>query len=376
MNKLVEECFTLFTFKGEGCMKILFIYYVPSGGVETLARQRSLALQRKGVIFEFLYYQKGSGLQNIKEKTYITDKDHVIQSIVEREKYNAIIVNTDNVIIEKLRKMGYKGKIIYEIQGLGSFEQAERFLEFVQPKIERHIDAILYPQTPHLKKYIEKYFTNTKKYCFHNCIDTELFSYVEGLPTENNSIIGWVGRIEENKNWQLFLKICARLLEWNKDLKVWMFGDDTLSFLTDEQKRKFENQVAELGLENVIERFSNVPYDQMPIYYSRIGNSGGFLCSTSKVEGFGYAIVEAMSCMCPVITTDSDGVKSFVFHNETGKIFPQDDVDAGVKEAKDLFNHPVLKQKIRTNARDYIQHHFSPEIYAQHMMNMFKELKI
>ena len=203
-----------------------------------------------------------------------------------------------------------------------------------------------------------------------------MFSYVEGLPTEKNSIIGWVGRIEENKNWQLFLKICARLLEWNKDLKVWMFGDDTLSFLTDEQKRKFENQVAELGLENVIERFSNVPYDQMPIYYSRIGNSGGFLCSTSKVEGFGYAIVEAMSCMCPVITTDSDGVKSFVFHNETGKIFPQDDVDAGVKEAKDLFNHPVLKQKIRTNARDYIQHHFSPEIYAQHMMNMFKELKI
>ena len=100
------------------------------------------------------------------------------------------------------------------------------------------------------------------------------------------------------------------------------------------------------------------------------------MCSTSKVEGFGYAIVEAMSCMCPVITTDSDGVKSFVFHNETGKIFPQDDVDAGVKEAKDLFNHPVLKQKIRTNARDYIQHHFSPEIYAQHMMNMFKELKI
>lgn len=38
--------------------------------------------------------------------------------------------------------------------------------------------------------------------------------------------------------------------------------------------------------------FSNVSNEHMADYFSMIGDSGVFLCSTSKVEGFGYAIVE------------------------------------------------------------------------------------
>lgn len=39
-------------------MNILFVYYVSSGGVETLNRQRSSALKKKNIKCHFLYYQK------------------------------------------------------------------------------------------------------------------------------------------------------------------------------------------------------------------------------------------------------------------------------------------------------------------------------
>ncbi|WP_376768255.1 glycosyltransferase [Paenibacillus alginolyticus] len=54
--------------------------------------------------------------------------------------------------------------------------------------------------------------------------------------------------------------------------------------------------------------------------HPRFFHFGGSLYSTSKVEGAPYSILEAMSCRCPVLTSDSDGVSSAVIHNQTGKI--------------------------------------------------------
>ena len=45
-------------------MNVLFVYYLPSGGVETLNRQRSIALKRKNINCHFLYYRKERELIN------------------------------------------------------------------------------------------------------------------------------------------------------------------------------------------------------------------------------------------------------------------------------------------------------------------------
>ncbi|MEC0298328.1 MULTISPECIES: glycosyltransferase [Peribacillus] len=37
------------------------------------------------------------------------------------------------------------------------------------------------------------------------------------------------------------------------------------------------------------------------------------------VEVAPFALLEAMSCKCPVLTTDSDGEGSPIIHNQTGK---------------------------------------------------------
>lgn len=113
----------------------------------------------------------------------------------------------------------------------------------------------------------------------------------------------------------------------------------------------------------------------MAEYFSRIGDSGGFLCSTSKVEGFGYAVLEAMLCRCPVISTDSDGVKSFIIHNKTGKFFELGNIQQAVNEAVDLMFNQTLREQIRRRGVNHIKNHFSEEKYAENFLNMVKKLK-
>ncbi|WP_394549216.1 glycosyltransferase family 4 protein [Priestia aryabhattai] len=356
-------------------MNILFVYYYPSGGVETLARQRSYALKKHGIEFDFLYYKQGPGIQNIDmNSTFITNDDKEIERIINTGNYEAIVVCSDHTFLSRVRKMNFKGKLIYEVQGLGSFSQAEDWLRQAQPCVTENADAILLPKTPHLNRLVEKYYPLMKKYAFHNCIDTNMFSYRTVDNIESSPIIGWVGRIEENKNWEGFLELGYEIIKSNPLVKLWMFIDSSLT--TPTQNRLFKNMINQYQLNNNIYIHDNIPHHKMPEYYSIIRDSGGFLCSTSKVEGFGYAVVEAMSCRCPVLTTDSDGIRSFVLHNYTGKIYSIEDLKSALEEANSLLTNRALRQQIGLNAQQYIHAHFTPRKYAKNFINMLRDLGI
>ncbi|MGG5253247.1 glycosyltransferase family 4 protein [Neobacillus sp. SM06] len=355
-------------------MNILFVYYYPSGGVETLARQRSLALKPYGIKFHFLYYAKGPGLQNIKrEKTFITHSDEEIRQILTEGNYAAIIVCSDHLFTKKARDFGYKGVILYEVQGLGSYQQADNWLQSAQTTIRSNADALLYPKTPHLIQLIDKYYPDMKKFSFPNCIATKIFKYKPNTK-HPQPIIGWVGRIEKNKNWEAFLEIGARLLSLNPKLELWMFEDD--SFSAASERTHFAKKVEELQLTDKLKIYKNLPHKQMPYYYSQIGHSGGFLCSTSRVEGFGYAVLEAMSCRCPVLCSNSDGILNIVTHNFSGKIFPQDDLDTAVMEARELLSNSAERTRLSQTALNQIQLHFTPSQYAAHFLDMLKDLHV
>jgi len=357
-------------------MNILFTFFIPSGGVETLNRQRFYALSQKGINCHFLYTQPGTGLHNkTNAPIFVTNDDNRIKEIIKNGNYVAIVVGSDLVMMQKLRKLGYKGLLIYEVQGLGNNkEYAEEFLKkHAYPVINSVCDAILYPKTPHLVKAFETHFPLKEKFCFHNCFNTKGFNY-RRLPKKDTPIIGWVGRLEENKNWRDFLLIGAKLIQENPSIQLWMFEDNTLS--TKEIRVEFEKKVSELNLRPHLTIYANQPHCKMAEYFSVIGDSGGFLCSTSKVEGFGYAVLEAMVCRCPVLSSDSDGVRSFIAHNITGKFFELGNIFHAVQEGKELLSNIQLRESIRQKGVEHIEKNFSPENYAENFIAMIKKLQM
>ncbi len=356
-------------------LNVLFTFYIPSGGVETLNRQRLYALSQAGITCHFLYSQSGTGLQNKTDAAlYVTNTDLGIKEILQKGSYDAIVVGSDLSMLQRLRTLGYEGILIFESQGIGhDKDYAEKFVKaHALPIINPYCDAILYPKTPHLIKAFETYFPAKKKYSFHNCFNSRDFHYRQ-LPKKPNPIIGWVGRLEENKNWRDFLMIGAKLIRKNPSIRLWMFEDSTLA--PPDQRKAFETVIKQLNLQSHLTVFANLPHDRMADHYSMIGDSGGFLCSTSKVEGFGYAVLEAMICRCPVLSTDSDGVRHFIIHNITGKFFTLGNIQHAVKEGHDLIANTSLREAIRQRASQHIQQNFSPGEYAAHFLNMITELK-
>jgi glycosyltransferase involved in cell wall biosynthesis len=355
-------------------MKLLFTYIVPSGGMETLNRIRCQALQNRGILCHLLYGTGGAGLQNlIGIPTHVTDTDEAIYHLLHTEHFDAVIVNSNFVMMERIRRFGYAGPVIYEVQGLGQRAQAIQTLSDALPFIYSHCNAALYPPTSHLIELFQSMLPGLKQYCFPNIFDSDAFTYRQH-PVNPFPILGWVGRIEANKNWKAFLEIGYWMIHFNPNIRLWIFEDANIYI--HEERVAFEEMLQQLNLMPHLSMISNLPHQQMADYLSMIGDSGGFLCSTSILEGFGYAVAEAMSCRCPVLTTDSDGVRILIAHDQTGKFYPQGIIQEAVNQGKELMNDSDLRQNIRDHAQQHIRNSFSPEQYCQNFTNMLHELGV
>ncbi|NRD78503.1 glycosyltransferase family 4 protein [Bacillus sp. BRMEA1] len=355
-------------------MKLLFTFYHPSGGMGTLNHIRCEALQQAGVTCHLLYSKYSQGYKNIKGiTTFITNQDEEIRDIIHKESYDAIIVASDYFLLEKLRNLGYKGTIIYEVQGFGDWETSLLTIQTVAPYVITYSNAVLLPDTSHLVSLFKSHTQSVRQFSFNLPLDTRKFRYI-AYPIKPFPIIGWVGRIEHNKNWSDFLEIGHRMIEENPHLYLWMFCDMDLS--APSEKERFESKVDQLELRSRLIRYVNVPQQLMADYYSIIGDSGGFLCSTSFLEGFGYAVAEALLCRCPVLATDSDGVRRFIFHNKTGMFYNRGDIDDAVQKANDMMINKSLRTTLREAGEMHILKHFSEDAYVRNFIYMLKNLGI
>ncbi len=358
-------------------MKLLFTYFVPSGGVETLNRERFRALRARGVECHFLYQTDGAGVHNRPPDMplYIADDMQTLRSILERHAFDAVIVSSNYMMLERVRQCGFQNPVIYECQGLGTLEQAIGTLLEALPYVHTCSNAVLFPRTKHMRQLFDSIFPGIRKFSFHNCLHADSFSYRPGAPpTRQGPIIGWVGRLEQNKNWRSFLRMAKRWCELQPHLTLWVYADQNLNEAG--EKEAFERLIHEYSLASRIVLHPPVPHAEMAVHYSRIGDSGGFLCSTSLYEGFGYALLEAMSCRCPVLSSNSDGPSSFILHNKTGKLYPVHNEAKGIREGIELLRNAPLREKLRKRGQAYVRQHFSPAVYADHFLKMLAELGV
>lgn len=356
-------------------MRLLFAYYLPSGGMETLNRLRSEALRRIGVDCHLLYFWQGAGAKNNTSgiPTFITNNDEEIRGLLLAGAYDAVIVSNDVQTLERFRRLGFVKPLIYESQGLGTSAQAKETLLGAAPYLRSFANAIVYPRTSHLHELFSGMYSDIAQFSFDNLLDVERFGY-HPVPIHPHPIIGWIGRIEPNKNWRAYLQIGAELVRRRHDVHLWMFEDPTLNH--PDEEAAFGREVAQLGLGPRIVRKFNVPNLVMSDYLSIIGDSGGFLASTSITEGFGYAVGEAMLCRCPVVAADSDGVRAFIEHSLTGLLYPQQGLAVAADLGEALLKDGGFRERIRTVGRHYVLERFAPARYVANMMHMLQALGI
>ncbi|WP_127533313.1 glycosyltransferase family 4 protein [Paenibacillus kobensis] len=358
-------------------MEVLFVFAIPSGGMNTLNRERIRALTASGIPCRLLYFAHGSGMHAgpMPCPVHYSYSAEEMKQLLLQHPPSLIVMTSWYAELYLLRSIGYKGPLVFEIQGLGPLQEARKAMSDAFPFIQPHANAVLYPGTPLVAALASVMLPHKTMFSFPNPIDTAQFRYIAGKGNAAKSMpLLWIGRIHPNKGWLEYLHIARLLAERGENPDLWMFEDPQLS--TAEEREAFAQTAVALGLADRIKLLPNVPRPQMAEYLSAAADSGGMLLMTSLSEGAPYAVLEAMSCRCPVLTGDNDGVRTMIDDGVHGIYYEFGDVAGAADSAQRLRHDSRLRRSVVAKAEQRVQTEFTPARYVASFKQMMRALGV
>lgn len=150
---------------------------------------------------------------------------------------------------------------------------------------------------------------------------------------ENKEVLA-VGRYAYQKGFDLLLQAWAAVC---REVSGW-----TLRIVGDGELRgEMERQVARLGLEDSV-RLARPTSDIVPIY-----RQASVFVLSSRYEGFGLVLLEAMTCGLPCVSFDCEyGPSEILADGRDGFLVPAGDTDALAARLLTLMRDPALRQRM------------------------------
>jgi glycosyltransferase involved in cell wall biosynthesis len=208
------------------------------------------------------------------------------------------------------------------------WKQDELFKVFMK-KLDKYIVL-----TDHDKKLIdEKFMINSQR--IYNPLSFN--SYKKSNCEEKKLIC--VGRlVQEQKGLDLLIQAFYQVSLTHNDWILYIVGDG-------EDKDKINELINNLNLENKIKIKSST--NNVKEYYLH----SSILVSSSRWEGFGLVITEAMECGLPVIAFANSGPKEIINKpNENGVLVPCWNIDALAEAMIDLIENKDKRKRIAKEA--------------------------
>ena len=174
------------------------------------------------------------------------------------------------------------------------------------------------------KASVERTFGATKVQVIYNGIDTELFRPAQMQTAEFAGKVRllFVGNLIKRKGADLSPVIMQKL------------GTDYVLFYT----AGLRNQTT-FTAPNMVMRIAESRDDLVNLY-----NGCDMFLFPSRLEGFGYAVGEAMACGKPIVCADASSLPELVLDEQGGLLCRLNDVDDFVDKIRFLGARPELRQ--------------------------------
>src|SRR3981189_843752 len=146
--------------------------------------------------------------------------------------------------------------------------------------------------------------------------------------------IGCFGRVRAQKGSDVFVDAMCRLLPRHPDFTAVMVGaitPDQTAFANELRQR-----IEAAGLQSRIVITGELPIEDVPRWYQRLT----VYAFTSRNEGFGLTLIEAMSAGAALVASRAGAAELVVEDGVTGVLTPPDDVDALVAALEPLVREP------------------------------------
>ena len=187
-----------------------------------------------------------------------------------------------------------------------------------------------------------------------------------GLP--GRYAIGCFGRVRAQKGSDVFVDAMCRLLPRYPDFTAVMVGAITtehLAFANDLRKR-----IEAAGLQSRIVITGELPIEDVQRWYQRLT----IYAFTSRNEGFGLTLIEAMSVGAALVASRAGAAELVVEDGVTGVLTPPDDVDALVAALEPLMRDPASAMAMGIRARAQVLAKFSLDAEANKIAEVYRGL--
>jgi mannosyltransferase len=261
-----------------------------------------------------------------------------------------------------LRALGWPLKLVFT-------SAAQRHHTWLTRWLIRQMDAIIATSS-----ISASYLKRESTVVMHG-VDTDVYAppadraaaFAEsGLP--GRYAIGCFGRVRAQKGSDVFVDAMLRLLPRYPDFSAVMVGaitPDQMLFANDLKKR-----IEAAGLASRIVMTGELPIEEVQRWYKRLT----IYAFTSRNEGFGLTLIEAMAVGAALIASRAGAAELVVDDDVTGVLTTPGDVAALVAALEPLMRDPASAAAMGGWGRQRVLEKFSLDAEAEGIANVYRTL--
>jgi glycosyltransferase involved in cell wall biosynthesis len=202
---------------------------------------------------------------------------------------------------------------------------------------------------------VRNYFQVSNVKTIYCAINTEIYKpiTITNDPYPNKIKLLFVGNLTKRKGVDLLPKIMSKL-----DNRFLLFYTTGLR-----SPRKIFSDERMIPLE----RLSR---DELVYWY----NLCDMLVLPTRLEGFGYAVAEAMACEKPIVTTNCSSLPEIVINEENGFLCKIDDINNFVDKIMILADNPDMRKKIGKKNRIRIIENFNLAKMGKEYNDLYRKI--
>jgi mannosyltransferase len=261
-----------------------------------------------------------------------------------------------------LRSLGWPLKLVFT-------SAAQRHHTWITRWLIRRMDAIIATSD------ISASFLKVQATVIPHGVDTDIYAppadraaafAQTGLP--GRYAIGCFGRVRAQKGSDVFVDAMCRLLPRYPDFTAVMVGA-----ITPEQMafaNELKKKIAAAGLGSRIVITGEVAIEEVQRWYRRLT----IYAFTSRNEGFGLTLIEAMSAGAALVASRAGAAELVVEDGVTGVLAPSGDVDALVEALEPLMRDPMAAAAMGERGRARVLEKFSLDVEANRIAEVYRNL--
>jgi mannosyltransferase len=270
--------------------------------------------------------------------------------------------NNEMIVGVLLRALGWPLKLVFT-------SAAQRHHSWITRWLIRRIDAVIATSD------ISASFLKRKATIVPHGVDTDRYAppadravaFAEaGLP--GRYAIGCFGRVRAQKGTDVFVDAMCRLLPRYPDFIAVIVGAITLdqtAFANDLKAR-----IEAAGLQSRVVMTGELPIEELPRWYRRLT----VYAFTSRNEGFGLTLLEAMSSGAAMVASRAGAAELVVEDGVTGVLTQPGDVEALVAALEPMLRDPAAAAAMGERARARVIAEFSLDAEANKIAGVYRTL--